>query len=381
MSALITFPIFAGISLAYLIYVIRFYRRSDQCSIDCEAERTIAWHADNKYRYVDHSRGEGGAPFSLIEIDCPIPCMFHVRKRSVLEQQLFWVSQLFKRVGWFPNTDTGNDTFDRIYYIESDDMLTAHACCSLPNARQAVHSLFALGYTSVQGSGFSISAYCGTMIKRNSESRIKAVKRLMQLSAAIRTIRSRPTPKKSHLLQTLFFVTVAMELFLLLLSNALLIIEPGPYYRYSQFNEVLLASFLLSIPILLIYLILISRLLASMVNARLLWLVRTLMLLFTIPITGFYVFTSLNANLDSQANVPHLMMVREKHVEHNVFSPNDYYLIVDSWQKSGGSEKVVVDSNFYRGLTENESMIDLRIKPGKFGYQWVESYVYLGYQY
>lgn len=327
-----------------------------------------AEHEGTAYEYV-YRPGTRGSPSSLvISLRCPSRGEFKVTRESRLDA-------LFKRLGISVELQTGDSSFDRELYIQTDSVEFARAYFADYDKREALQKIIQSGFANVTHDGQVVqtvirpfspkSLQDGTLVGE-TVNRLRVLTEDLPMDYQEPRLLGVPAWK---LRRALAYGSAAAAL-----AGGLAAMIYGLYaFRPLDLGGMLRASLDYSVPALGVFLgVAIAMLRGRSSSHRELMRV-ALLALPGLPLLGFGGLMVLNGYLDTSGASYHQALVLGARRARSKDS-TDYYLLLKSWRPGHRTEELTVSDATYRRVRVGRSMLIVTTHPGRYGFEWIEHY-------
>jgi hypothetical protein len=316
-----------------------------------------------EYSYKYSKDPEDVSSSLIIKIESPSPYVFRVTRKSKFDDFL-------NKIGAFSNISTGDIDFDNKFFAYSSNREFARVLLTSSANRRAVTNIFSQGFNTINNDNNTITA-----IKTTRFIEIATIMEIVaELSILVKGFSAVSSSfpaagdnwKVRH---TMVFVMAVLASF----AGIFLAVLGDSEFHPLDTGRVILASFKVSIPAVIILFWLIIMLLKDKLASYSEYISVYLLYFSAILIAGGGLFVCLNGGLDKSTAVPHKVPVVEKYISSGEHSKS-YYAIVESWRDDRSKEKIEVDKYEYKKLVADSSELVISTKPGQFGFEWIVGY-------
>lgn len=326
-----------------------------------------ATHEGTEYRFRYFAGSKNSPSYFLINIDCPSSGEFEITEESSMDR-------FFKKIGISSEIQTGDPEFDGNFYILADSFEFAYPIFSLPQKRQAVREIFALGFDSVKHDGKTIEAkWSPFQLDEDLDHSIitETVSQLMILSKNMPAVPQsmmflgRPKWKAKRVAA----FAVPSVPFVMGISS---LIIGSHWFPPLDSGSLLLDSLRYSVPLLVFSLWLAVRLIKGRSGSHKELIGIVILSLIAFPLSGFGMEMTLNGYLDMEAPSSHSVRVVHKYLTRSKKKTHSHVLL-ESWRRRGETEKLEIPFLLYRQISPGKTVMEVVIKPGRFGFEWLVS--------
>lgn len=318
---------------------------------------------DIAYQY-QFNAGSRNEPASLrVWVMAPSQGEFRVSRRT-------WFDRFGKAVGLSNDVTTGDADFDRDYYLTTESRVFTSTFFHNPNKVDVTQDLFRLGFNEVLHNGdFFQATWTGFDPTKVQDSTLlgDVGMRLYALSDEIPSVEEEEQAKIGFVRRHIFWVLPCIG-FVAGLAT-LIFANHAPLDSWDSF----LFSLRYSLPALLTYVVLAGWGLRGRSSSHREWLVATLLSLIAFPLGGLWFTWYLNGALDTGRATTHRLQVLRADSRRSRNSTS-YYAIVKSHRKGEDSFELRIDSTLFGRLQFGNGRATVVAKPGRFGFEWIESY-------
>jgi hypothetical protein len=267
--------------------------------------------------------------------------------------------------------DTHDPGFDDAFYINTNTIPFTRSFLEKSENRRGIQALFDLGFNHLKHDGQNLTLTWKNFPRRTQmeiATMEKAVAQLAEQGRGLAKITSYETQEPSTWkLKRLF--TFAFPILLTITGIVTMIIALSSFKPLDR-GKVFVDSLKFSLPLLVLFTWFSIRLLKGRSSSHRELIAVFFIALFAFPLAGFGYSGFLNGALDDSSPAVHQVMVLNKYYKRSK-NKNTYYAVVKSWRKPEAAEKLRISKSFYNYLQPGSSMITIKTKPGKFGFEWI----------
>jgi hypothetical protein len=301
-------------------------------------------------------------------VDCPTEASFQVTKESGFDR-------FFKRMGITTEIQVNDADFDDTYYISAENTKFAEDYFASQEKREAVMAVFEKDFNSLRHDGKTMTAM-RTPAKFDppiEETDIQEVaSRLADLT--------RDIPESAHdgflYEQPGWKAKRAMAFTLSILTGVIglpaLIFGLINYEPLDTFSAII-HSFIFSMPLLLVFLLLSVMLLKGRSSSHKELMIVLIISLICFPLGGMGTVVFVNGWMDDSKPTSYGVPVIGKYISRSKDSMT-YYVTVQSWREGRQTEDISVSYGEYQEATPNKNELIVTTKPGYLGFEWVVSH-------
>jgi len=347
----------------------------DADSISIESGRINQGNIDGlDYEYQYHMGSKNSPSYFKIRIERQSEGKFGVCKESKIDM-------FFKNLGISTEIQIGDMEFDKKFYIDSETVGFATSYFSNAEKREAVKRIFSLGFTNINYDGKKIEAIISPVRyssdfgggKVNKDILLDAVRSLIKLGEDIPKVypdifMQQPSGWKA---KRLFVMSVA---WISLIGGIIATICSLIMYMALDGGALFAFSLKYSIPSLILFLFISLNLLKGRASSH-----KELIAVFWMTLIGFItifygVISLTNGYLDASSVMTHRANVVDKTISRSSKSGDSHYVHVKSWRPGRETEKLSVSSSVYNRTHEGKTVMNIKTKAGKYGFEWIVSY-------
>ncbi len=318
--------------------------------------------------------GSRNTPPSLtIQIRIPCPARLTIRKEA-------WYDRFAKRIGLVAEIRTGDPSFDKTYFFDTDrgDLFLSYL--AEPSRKQKIDHLFTLAlpvreivFDQKKGLRIVLSPFRG-----NDFASVPADQYLdglvslsvglaeagLPLSHGTSLFPDAPRPPVSSASLVLIFSLVGI----LILGGAVSLGVGFSEYEPLG-NRLILNALAVSAPVALVFLYLIFRWIRGRSSSHRIFLFALILSLagFPLALTGGAVVT--NGYLDQGTEAARVVPVTDRYITKSKDS-RTYYLAFPSWQHPGETDRLSVTADLFRTVRPGDRIV-VRTKPGFWQEEWI----------
>jgi len=319
-----------------------------------------------EYRYSYYPGSKNSPSYFKVEIDASSDGSFKIARERGFDR-------LFKKLGISTEIQTGDTNFDDSFYITADNEEFAKAIFSSAEKRQAVRNIFDIGFNRIEHDGKVLVALCSPFkidVGIDEPLLIRLVSHLEKLSKYMPQV-TNVNEWDTSMWKTNRVIAFSIATMVSLIGIAALVIGLTKYSPFDKF-AVFLDSLKWSIPCLIGYIVFSVVLLKGRSSSH-----RELLVAVSMALIGFIFGVwgsemTLNGYLDTSEATIHQAKVLSKSQSRSK-NGTTYSAHVYSWRDSG-SEKIQISHDEYLAIVENQTVLTITTKPGKFGFEWLEEY-------
>ena len=321
-----------------------------------------------KYFYKYFSGSKNNPSYFKVWIDCQSRGSFRVGKETGFDR-------FFKNLGIAVEIQTGDNQFDKDYYINTDTVAFTRACFSSPERRQVVNELFNLNFREIQHDGKHMEAkispfkFNESFDKSSIES---AVKHLVAFSRELpedyyepRVVGTPAWKFKRGLIYAVSITSLAAGAGFLIWGN----ISFPPLDKLDILKE----SLEQSIPAVILFIVASIMLLKGRSSSHKDFLFTLGFALVGFPMTGYSGTIVVNGFFDRAPVSRHETMVIGKRYTTSKNS-HTYFLKLRSWRENRAHEELTVTKRVYDKAAAGDTIMKVTTRPGYLGYEWVAGY-------
>lgn len=356
-----------GIAVWVSVRSMRQHRVLERVDADLGAQRkgrlSAGRHGDTAYHY-EYFSGSKNSP-SYLEVS--VAAIPDTRFRIVREGAL---ARAAKRVGLSHEIQTGDDEFDRTFYLEVEPEDVAAGFLADEPARSAVRALFGDGVAAIEnrpgelvarwspyslGSGFSAGTITSA-VERVAELR----RRLSGAGVGALAPRGPVTSTAAALVSGALFIAVVLAAGLL--TSRYPPVDEGRVLVDSLGVSALLIAALVGAVVFHVH----GRSTAHRILGGAL-----IAILIVVPFAGWALTVWANGALDDSPGVTHDLVVTGKH-EVEGRNPS-YRITVPSWRDPARPRDLEVGRDAYDAVIPGRTHVTIVTHAGRCGYEWRES--------
>jgi len=363
------------IASASIVFIVTHIKKQKRIMKNL-AESTGATKLGNKmkaecdgvpYTYHYHPGSRNSPSRFTIRMECPSSGDFAIQKETGLHR-------FFKNIGVTREMQTGDPHFDQAFYINTKNPGFASVYFMSSRKRNAVQGIFHQGFTSVRHNGKTMEASkTPFQLKEDTDTGFvkEVAKQLVELSRGVPLVPAGASPLSlSEDSSWKAKRAIAFAIPVLLHTLGILGFIWGLlYYKPLDLYSIIMKSFLISIPALIVYVYIAAQLVKGRSSSY-----RELIAIFAISLSTFFFAGAggtmyLNGALDKSSPSHHTASVLRKYKRRNKNSFT-YLVVVSSWRKEG-TERLSVSASLYRSIPSQNGIVEIATKPGRFGYEWI----------
>ncbi|MDP8207856.1 MAG: hypothetical protein P9L92_14400 [Candidatus Electryonea clarkiae] len=321
---------------------------------------------DVEYKY-QYSSGSQYSPATLkITIECAAEGSLKLAKQTAFD--VFW-----EKMGLSREIKTGDKEFDDLFYITTDDDNFTAAYLGSKEKREAATEIFNSGFREITLKRKFIEAKQVKPKKKKeiTESMIEGiVKQLIILSKDIPDVVPEvnvETGWKTKRAAAFIIPT------LLGLTGVVAMIAGLMKFEPLDTGFLLLDSLKYSVPAQAVFLWQTIWMIKGRSSSHHEFTAIFFISLFSFFLAGFGGELFLNGYLDESISTSYSTIVVSKKTETNK-NNTDYKVKVESWREGKEYEKIETSKKIYESVNPHESTLNIRTKPGRFGYEWIVDY-------
>ncbi|MEZ6143478.1 MAG: hypothetical protein R3B84_23155 [Zavarzinella sp.] len=307
--------------------------------------------------------GKNGRPADLaISVNAAVPTTMTFNEET-------WFDRWSKRMGIAHEHQTGDAEFDDAIFIRCPSNSYVEEFLKEPVRRVAILALRNLGYTEIRITGTEIVAYWANFDPlKNGEADLqdRTGQILLKLAEDLpQQIDTELVEKQSHSLgvgKTLLWT------FQIVFAVAFILTFTHPAMRESK---ILLAALMAILPVMFVYGWLCAFAVRGTSTSHDKWKAMMLVAMFTMPLGTLGTLSGINALLDSKPAVTHSQVVVNKRFSTGKNNSKTYYAVVAAWDNPNDTFEFRVNSADYNRIQIGISRMDLTVKPGKLGIEWL----------
>lgn len=325
-------------------------------------------HEGTPYEYVYRSASRNSPSSFAIRLPCVSRGEFKVTRESRLDA-------LFKRLGISVELQTGDSSFDRELYIQTDSVEFARAYFADYDKREALQRIIQSGCRSVTYDGKTIETVIRPFAPESEQAAAlvgDTVNRLRVLTEDLPS--DYQEPRVLGMPAWKMRRALAYGLSGLALAGGLAALFYGLYaFRPLDLGSALDCSLDYSLPALGVFVIAAVSMLKGRSSSHR-ELIRVLLLAAPgLPLAGFGGLMVLNGYLDSSPVTYHhalVIGVRKTHAKNST----DYYLLVRSWRRGRRTEELSVSDATFQRAKVGRSTLVVGTHAGRYGIEWIASF-------
>ena len=297
-----------------------------------------------------------------VSLKCSSPHAFRV-------QPLGKPTRWFRQIGYTLPILSGDRAFDERWSVESDDREFAQALVRERDVRAALARLDALGCRALAHTRRKLVAVLSRQGRTREDRELQETQVREQLGvldgAVAKICRLHAFPRNGGRLRVVLATIGASALVPLgLLGLAL----GGDELVTGELGRLILWSLLGSLPLLLVYLLVMGRLLAGRSSSHRDLLVVALTALLALPVLGMGATVTLNRLADPGPPAVHRATVLEITQRHGDGDRVDYYAVVPAWDPGAGPRRAIEISHAQaQQVVTGRSVIVFTTSPGWLG--------------
>lgn len=316
--------------------------------------------------YYQYFAGSKNSPSNFkLGLDCPSGGEFKIGRESRFDS-------FFKRLGITVEIQTGDNEFDREFFVQTNSVPFTRSYLMSPDKREAVKQLFALGYTQVNCDGRRIEAriapFSQTIIKDKDfvESTLKELGQLTRdLPEEAVGYRAMGIPVwkfRRNLIYAVSIISVVAGAALLFLANRNWHpLDGGAMFLYSLHYIV---------PAFLVFIVVAVAFLKGRSSSHKDLLINLLIALIGFPISGYFGVMAANGYLDPAGSTDHEVIALHKHITRSKNSKH-YHVTTGTWRDNRIEENIEVSYATYYNIKPGSTVLTITTKPGRLGFEWL----------
>jgi len=362
----------AGIVLG--LVAVTYYRKSEKKFEEtlANAFAGLSWDAKQQTfrwqglsgRYEIYPGSKNSPPSFSVFMECAgSGGEFEVWPESAWER-------FFKRIGMTRETQTGDDAFDRRFYIDSRTPQFARECMASPERREAVRHLLDMKAASVRHSDKFLSVKW-----EGNGSHARAVSRLREAIEALAALgkdfppyhEPAPFSEVPQAGRPYRPVVIALAAVSFVFGPILLIAANSAYPPLEPW-ALFLFSLKCSLPALGIFLFFSGWALAGHSRSHRDFLLTGFAALAGFLLLGYGAAGLYNGMSDTSVPAEHAALVLNKEV-HTSKNPS-YHLYVQSWRAGHEPEDLRAGYKVYQKVIPGKDRVRVVTQPGKLGFEW-----------
>jgi hypothetical protein len=315
-----------------------------------------------------HFRGTHQVPPSFsVTVECPEGYAFKITKETAFDR-------FFKRLGLAVEVTTHDPSFDDNYYIAADNSMFAREYFGKSEHRRIIDKLFQAGFNQLQLKGRKLTALWMPYRLKTPPTR----EEVDEIAASLGTLREKiptmPPEQPPGIPVWKFKRAVAFTVSILAVVTGLISMMTGLLeYTPLDGGTMFLDSLKYSLPLLVLFIYATIRMIRGRSASHREFVAIAVIALIGFPLAGFGYEATFNGVLDQSEPRHHEVLIIKKFISRSKNSKS-YYLVVESWRKGTQTEKLKSNFRTYQKVTVNESRAIVVTKPGKFNFEWLESY-------
>ena len=304
----------------------------------------------------------GAHPPLSVSLKCASPHAFRV-------QPLGRPTRWFRRIGYTLPILSGDRALDERWSVESDDHEFAQALVRERDVRAALAQLDALGCHALAHTRRKLVAVLSRHARRREDRELQETQVREQLAvldgAVSKVCRVHAFPHNGGRLRVVLATVGSSALMPLgLLGLAL----GGDELVSGELGRLILWSLLASLPLLLVYLLVMGRLLAGRSSSHRDLLVVALTAILGLPVLGMGTAVTLNRVADRGPPAVHRATVLEITQRHGENQRVDYYAVVPAWDVGAGPRQAIEISRAQANqVVTGRSVLVFTTSPGWLG--------------
>lgn len=318
--------------------------------------------------YYEYSSGSKNRPsYFHVWLDCPSPGGFTLGREG-------WLDRLCKRLGICVEIQTGDDAFDRDFYVRTDTVAFTRTYLAAPEVRESVKAISARGFPEIVHDGSVLKAGVTPFRPAKDAGSMEiepVVRELIKLAEGI--------PAESYEPRILGLPAWKIRRnFVYIFSTLLMVAGAGlclwGYYQYPPLHGIDVFMFVAGyvIAACFFFIALSVVMLKGRSSSHTDLLTNVLFAVIGIPLFGFGGAVVLNGFLDESAVAYHDARVTGRHYTSSRGS-RTYYLRVKSWNGRAEGEKIRVDSSLYHRVSVGNTVLTVATRSGHLGFEWIQS--------
>jgi hypothetical protein len=317
--------------------------------------------------------GSRNSPPSLtILIKIPCPAKFTIRQEA-------WYDRLAKRIGLVAELQTGDPSFDKTYFFDTERGDVFLPYLSEPARRQQIDGLFNLGLPvreiAFDKKGLRIVL---SPLKGDALASVPAegyLDGLLSLSGGL-TDKGHSSSYGRSLFPGAPRPPVSPTGLVLLFSFIAFLIMGGAVclgFGLSEYeplgNRLILNALAISAPAALVFLYFAFRWIRGRSSSHRIYLIVLILSLVGFPLALIGSAVTTNGYMDQGVETPREVPVTDRYVTKSKDSQS-YYLTFPSWQHPGETNRLSVTVDFFRKVRVGDRII-IRTKPGFWQEEWI----------
>lgn len=364
-----------GIGVALGVTAVSFYRRSEGKFEEMlagalagltwdEKQKTFEWQGLN-FRYERYPGSKNSPPSFSVLMECAgSGGGFDIWQESAWER-------FFKNIGMTREIQTGDEMFDRRFYIDSSTPPYARECLAVSGKREAVRRLFDMKAASVTyGDKLLAVKWTGSLSHSQGVSHLRdAIEALAVLARDLPPYHEpAPSSEVPEIGRPYRPAVIALAIVSLVFGVISLIAANTGHPPLDPWT-LFFFTLKFSLPALGVFLFFDGWAMAGHSRSHRDFLLTGFAALAGFLLLGYGAAGLYNGMGDTAAPSEHAALVLNKEV-HTSKNSRSYHLYVQSWRAGRGSEDLRAGYEVYQKMVPGKDRILVRTKPGKLGFEW-----------
>ena len=285
------------------------------------------------------------------------------------------VDRFFKNRGFAVEVQTGDRPFDNDYYIDCDVPKYASRLLTDTHRRRAIQDIFESGYNHLQFDGTKLIARVRPANKLEVSDKGKLQKVVDALAIISKNMPLMPegmieeAKKERTRAKYLVFVPVAFSIIGAIAS----LIAGFSLYEPLDPGTIFLDTLPYSIATFILFSFFAFSTLKGGSGGGPGIIIAILLTFIHIPLSGWGGMMVANGYLDTNPATAHSAKVLNKRISRSDDSTS-YYVSMKSWRPGVRHEEIKVGWSFYSDIKPGKDYINIKTRPGRFGYEWIVGY-------
>ncbi|MCK4760952.1 MAG: hypothetical protein KAW12_02045 [Candidatus Aminicenantes bacterium] len=364
--------------IALVAYVIKLLNRKKTASApgipgggQTEELTEGGWrgqHQGINYRGGYYRRGRNRPSSLEVVVDCSSPGSFKITKE-------IWLDRFFKKLGLCCEISTGDEAFDKKFFITTNTVNFTGLFFSSAQKRSLMNEIYDKGFKEISHDGKVMRAKISPFSpgKNFDMNLIREIAAL--LGQLAKNMPAAPAPRSFDKTgwKAKRIIAFAVPVFLQIIGVIAIFTGLTDYKPLDGFKFAL-STLKFSIPIMIIYLWLPMRLLKGRSSSHREFLIVVFISLVAFISAGGGFSMLLNGKLDKAALVDHHTVVVSKDYSIARRGSKIYYFRVNSWREGVDIESFRIPYRDYRKVVPGKTEVTITTKPGWLGYEWLVHY-------
>lgn len=296
---------------------------------------------------------------------------FKISKESSLDR-------VAKAIGLSKEVQSGDRNFDEHHYILSDSVAFSTALLKVVEVRQEIASIFMLGFDRVEHDGATISAVMNTANRSDGDASHRTDCVVRALQGISQEISKTCVAAVDNLLAASTKRTISYSICIGAgLTGLIFTIWGSSAYPLINSGELFRDSLEYSVPLYVIVLCLMFFMLRGRSSSHRDFIAFFFIALVGFPLAGYGIGIILNGRNDPGPLIQHSQLITDRYTTTTTKKgrkTTHYHVRYDYWGQPPHQLSHSVSSSEYSAVVPGRSRVEIGVKPGKLGYEWISSW-------